>query len=75
VYNKFDGFKADDTLGQFLDAGRVPFEVLKFLIGTVGFHIGRGPSFGKSAARKIRYDSLARLRPLTREMEGCEKRL
>jgi hypothetical protein len=66
MYNEFDGVKADGTLGQFLDAGRVPFEVLKFLIDTVGFHIGRGPSFGKSVARKIRYHSLTRLRPLTR---------
>jgi hypothetical protein len=65
-YEKFAGLKAKGVLGQFLDAGRVPFEILKFLLDTVGFRIGRGPLFGEFVAQAIRDDSLTRRRPLTR---------
>jgi hypothetical protein len=47
-YDKFEGLKAKGVLGQLLDIGRLPFEILKFLLDTAGFHIGRGPLFGES---------------------------
>ncbi|ORY15244.1 hypothetical protein BCR34DRAFT_612202 [Clohesyomyces aquaticus] len=47
LYNKFRGLKAEGVLRQFLNAGRLPFKLLKSLLDTVGFRIGRGPLFDR----------------------------
>jgi hypothetical protein len=65
-YNQFEGLKAKGVLGLFLDASRVPFELLDSLLYIVGFRLGRGPLFGKSIAHITRDEILTRHRSLTR---------
>jgi hypothetical protein len=50
LYDKFEGLKTAGVLGVLLDACRIPFECLKFLLDVIGFNIGRGPLFGESIA-------------------------
>ncbi|CAN9431196.1 unnamed protein product [Alternaria alternata] len=40
-YNRFEGCHADGVPGLLLDAGRVPFELLKFLVNSIGFKLGK----------------------------------
>jgi hypothetical protein len=65
-YNRFEGCHADRVSGLLLDACRVPFEMLKFLVNVVGFHVGNGPLFGKSVAQSVSSSILTLGRPLTR---------
>lgn len=55
-YDRFEGFKAKGVLGHLLDLGRLPFEMLKFMLDVIGFHIGRGPLFGESVTLGMRDD-------------------
>jgi hypothetical protein len=72
-YNRFEGCRADGVPGLLLDAGRVPFEILKFLVDSIGFQLGSGPLFGKSVAQLISSSILTLGRPLTRWLEGRKK--
>lgn len=65
-YNHFEGLKARGVLGLLLDAGRLPFVILNFLLDAVGFQIGRGPLLGGSVVQAIRDDSLTCCRPLAK---------
>jgi hypothetical protein len=65
-YNQFQGLKAKGVLGLFLDAGRVPLEILDSLLHIVGFRLRRGPLFGEFVPHEIRDDILTRHRSLTR---------
>ncbi|RYN75874.1 hypothetical protein AA0120_g11790 [Alternaria tenuissima] len=46
-YNRFEGCHADGVPGLLLDAGRVPFELLKFLVNSIGFKLGSGSLFDR----------------------------
>lgn len=65
-YDRFEALKARGVLGHLRDLGRLLFEWLKFMLDVAGFHIGRGPLFGKSVAQAMRDDDLTRCRLHTR---------
>lgn len=65
-YNRFEGCHADGVPGLLLDAGRVPFELLKFLVNSIGFKLGSGSLFGKSVAQLVSSSILTLGRPTTR---------
>lgn len=55
LFYKLEGLLAEDVIEQFLDAGRLVFDLCMSPLIVVGFRIGRGPLFGKSVVQITRW--------------------
>jgi hypothetical protein len=53
IYKRFQWIEAGGVPGQLLALGRIPFELLEFLLDSVGFQLGRGPLFGEFVAKVV----------------------